>query len=161
MNAILSLIEPLPQYPPWWGQKCLLEFCNRLFVRHFAQSCYDIYRDTSKSAIIVPLLGFFLASVEYRSFVKGRDIGRLRLVIENVKRKKWHAWHVKAYHCIWQCSNNDNEQIIPIVEDYMWKLRTASDIDNDIVDNDMSLLTTASDRCRSCWAGEWSRCRGR
>ena len=57
------------------------------------QSCYDIYRDTSKPAIIVPFLGFFLASVEYRSFVKGIDIGRLRLVIENVKRKKMSSWH--------------------------------------------------------------------
>ena len=51
------------------------------------------YCDRSKLAIIVLLLGFFLASVEYRSFVKGIDIGRLRLVIENVKRKKMSSWH--------------------------------------------------------------------
>ena len=50
------------------------------------------YCDRSKLAIIVLLLGFFLASVEYRSFVKGIDIGRLRLVIENVKRKKMSSW---------------------------------------------------------------------
>ena len=61
------------------------------FKYAICQSCYDIYRDTSKPAIIVPFLGFFLASVEYRSFVKGIDIGRLRLVIKNIKRKKCPA----------------------------------------------------------------------
>ena len=50
------------------------------------------YCNRSKLAIIVLLLGFFLASVEYRSFVKGINIGRLHLVIKNIKRKKMSSW---------------------------------------------------------------------
>ena len=59
----------------WWKITALVQRENQRILSS-KQSCYDICRDTTESEKSVYFWWIFSASVSYRSFVKGINIGR-------------------------------------------------------------------------------------